>query len=60
MAEKTEKAVSAAEPLIKVDTEKEIRCPECNRLLQKGVVVSIEMKCPKCKAVIRFKNMAIR
>lgn len=28
--------------------EKEIRCRSCNRLLLKGRVAQIEIKCPKC------------
>lgn len=28
--------------------EKEIRCRSCNRLLLKGRVEEIEIKCPKC------------
>ncbi len=26
----------------------EIRCKKCNRLLMKGVVSLVEIKCPKC------------
>ena len=26
----------------------EVRCPQCNRLLFKGRVIQVEIKCPKC------------
>lgn len=26
----------------------EVRCPQCNRLLFKGRVIEVEIKCPKC------------
>jgi phage FluMu protein Com len=26
----------------------EVRCPRCNRLLFKGQVIQVEIKCPKC------------
>ncbi|MCX8069386.1 MAG: Com family DNA-binding transcriptional regulator [Thermodesulfovibrionales bacterium] len=28
--------------------DKEIRCKRCKRLLMKGAVKTIEIKCPKC------------
>ena len=27
---------------------KEIRCRKCNRLLMKGDILKVEIKCPKC------------
>ncbi|ADU66746.1 Com family DNA-binding transcriptional regulator [Desulfurispirillum indicum] len=32
----------------------EVRCKRCKRLLFKGYVVEVEMKCPKCGAIQRF------
>ena len=26
----------------------EVRCKKCNRLLMKGIVVEVQIKCPKC------------
>lgn len=42
---------------VEVNTEKELRCPDCNRLLLKGDIKSIETKCTKCKATLRFAAM---
>ncbi|MFO0753495.1 MAG: Com family DNA-binding transcriptional regulator [Thermodesulfovibrionales bacterium] len=33
---------------------KEIRCRKCNRLLMKGEVEVVEIKCPKCGYVQRI------
>ncbi len=33
---------------------KEIRCRKCHRLLMKGEVVKIEIKCPKCGYIQNF------
>jgi len=30
------------------ETLPEVRCPNCNRLLFKGRIIQIEVKCPKC------------
>lgn len=30
------------------DNQSEIRCRRCRRLLMKGTVVNVEVKCPKC------------
>ena len=27
---------------------REIRCKKCNRLLMKGEIIKVEIKCPKC------------
>ncbi|UCZ55976.1 Com family DNA-binding transcriptional regulator [Desulfurispirillum indicum] len=32
----------------------EVRCKRCNRLLFKGSVISVEVKCPKCRSVQHF------
>ncbi|WP_034764980.1 Com family DNA-binding transcriptional regulator [Chrysiogenes arsenatis] len=34
----------------------EIRCRKCRRLLMKGHVLQIEVKCPKCGALQRFES----
>lgn len=31
--------------------EKEIRCKHCNKLLAKGEIINIEIKCPRCKTM---------
>ena len=40
--------------VIDVDRDKEYRCPTpgCNKLLLKGMIESIETKCPKCKQMV--------
>ena len=44
---------------IKVDTQKEIRCqnPLCNRLLMKGHIKAIEIKCSQCKTLQHFEEL---
>ncbi|CCO25009.1 Com family DNA-binding transcriptional regulator [Maridesulfovibrio hydrothermalis] len=32
----------------------EHRCPVCRRLLMKGKVVEVQVKCPKCKKLIKL------
>ncbi|MBB5021543.1 phage FluMu protein Com [Desulfurispira natronophila] len=32
----------------------EIRCKRCNRLLFKGSVIGVEVKCPKCRCIQCF------
>lgn len=34
--------------------DKEIRCKKCKRLLMKGEVWAIEIKCPKCGFIQHF------
>ena len=34
-----------------VDTKNEIRCGQCGRLLMKGEVVNVAIKCPRCKTI---------
>ena len=36
--------------------EREIRCKRCNRLLMKGEVCVVEIKCPKCGCVLRYNT----
>lgn len=46
--------------LIKVDESKELRCPECGKLLAKGDLGqggSIEQKCLRCKRLCRFEKL---
>jgi phage FluMu protein Com len=51
-----------------IDIEpKEIRCKgkvyvkgekkECNKMLARGVVDSLEIKCPRCKTMNKFKQL---
>jgi phage FluMu protein Com len=35
---------------------KEIRCKKCKRLLMKGEVKTIEIKCPKCGYIQKIKD----
>ena len=32
----------------------EHRCPVCRRLLIKGKVIDVQIKCPKCKKLVKF------
>ncbi|WP_415716984.1 Com family DNA-binding transcriptional regulator [Maridesulfovibrio sp.] len=32
----------------------EHRCPVCRRLLMKGKVIEVHIKCPKCKKLVRI------
>ncbi|ADD67606.1 hypothetical protein Dacet_0826 [Denitrovibrio acetiphilus DSM 12809] len=34
----------------------EIRCKRCKRLLMKGVVKNVEIKCPKCGYIQMFEE----
>lgn len=42
-----------------VDQEnlQEIRCKKCRRLLMKGSITYIEIKCPKCNSIQKFRNV---
>lgn len=44
---------------ILVDKDSELRCPnpECRKLLGKGNPGAIEIKCPRCKTMCRFKSL---
>jgi phage FluMu protein Com len=45
---------------IEIDPRKEIRCPTCNKLFGKGELgegTSLELKCPRCKTIIRFRKL---
>ena len=33
---------------------REIRCRKCKRLLMRGTVMNIEIKCPKCRYIQNF------
>ena len=35
---------------------KEIRCKKCKRLLMKGNILKIEIKCPKCGYIQNFQR----
>ncbi|MBI9112815.1 Com family DNA-binding transcriptional regulator [Maridesulfovibrio ferrireducens] len=30
------------------------RCPVCGRLLMKGKVIEVQVKCPKCKKLVKL------
>lgn len=54
-----------SEPIIIVDTWKEIRCSNpnykgkpCRQLLMKGEVKSIEIKCHNCKRLYRIETIS--
>lgn len=36
------------------DQVKEIRCPKCNKLLLKADVVKGEIKCERCKGIVKI------
>lgn len=38
--------------VIKID---EIRCPKCNQLLLKADYIKAEIKCSRCKKIIKFE-----
>ncbi|MGE4498356.1 MAG: Com family DNA-binding transcriptional regulator [Deferribacterales bacterium] len=38
------------------DNEKEYRCPNCSKLLMKGDVNLVQIKCPRCKNIVTFKR----
>lgn len=39
---------------------KEIRCHNCGKLLAKGEILVIELKCPRCKAYNILRAMSTR
>lgn len=46
---------------IPIDMEREMRCPDCHKLLAKGDIGSkgkMEIKCPRCKTMCRFCRLA--
>ncbi len=36
--------------------EKEYRCPCCNRKIAVGLLIRIQVKCPKCKKIVDLKE----
>lgn len=51
---------SGPDPVIRMEGSRPWRCPNCARLLLKGVLVSgseVETKCPKCKTTVRLRAM---
>ncbi|WP_241654076.1 Com family DNA-binding transcriptional regulator [Geovibrio thiophilus] len=47
---KDESAVKQAQ------NDKEYRCPNCSKLLMKGDVNLVQIKCPRCKNIVTFKR----
>ncbi len=43
-------------PRAEKQPEREIRCGQCGRLLLKGEVVDIAIKCPRCKTINRITS----
>lgn len=39
---------------------KEIRCHKCGKLLAKGEILEIELKCPRCKAYNFLRAVSLR
>lgn len=35
---------------------KDYRCPCCNRLLARGKLIDLSLKCPKCKRIVRLRE----
>lgn len=45
---------------IEVDEGKELRCVGCNKLFAKGEIGEggvLELKCPRCKTINRFRRL---
>ena len=38
----------------------ERRCPYCNKLLYKGEVLRIEIKCPRCKHIVYYRILGLQ
>lgn len=38
--------------------EKDIRCGVCNRKLAQGQIISIQIKCPRCKSMNSLRDMS--
>ena len=41
---------------LKMEMKNEVRCGECNRLLGRGIILDLQIKCPRCKTINQFKN----
>lgn len=39
---------------------KEHRCPYCNKLLYRGDVIEIQIKCSRCKHVIHYEVLELK
>jgi phage FluMu protein Com len=37
-------------------SEDEFRCPDCGKLLLKGDINSVQVKCPRCKSIVSFNK----
>ena len=49
-----------AERIINMTELKEIRCHKCGKLLAKGEALTLELKCPRCKAYNFLRAMSAR
>ncbi len=38
----------------------EHRCPVCRRLLMKGRLIEVQVKCPKCKKIVNLVSEATK
>lgn len=38
----------------------EVRCQKCGRLLFKGIIEAVEIKCPRCGALQRYLRTGLR
>jgi DNA-directed RNA polymerase subunit RPC12/RpoP len=36
--------------------DREYRCPHCSKLLMKGDVILVQVKCPRCKNIVTFRK----
>ena len=36
------------------------RCPYCNRLLYKGEVLRLQIKCPRCKGIVYHEVLDLK
>jgi phage FluMu protein Com len=39
---------------------RDVRCPYCDRLLYRGEVVMVQIKCPRCKNVILHQVLSLK
>ena len=40
------------------EQEKDIRCGVCNKKLAQGRIISIQIKCPRCKSMNSLRDMS--
>jgi len=43
--------------VIKINTEKQVRCPHCNRMIGEGEIKAFRPKCPNCKEIFSVEQI---